>query len=104
MTLEELPIIEGYNNSLEDAWGRRIRYEASRDDSVKLISLGKDGVEGGEGDNRDVIAVFMSKDVDGNWQQELCDWVVDPFGRIPKPGDWDYHEKEHPEQPCTSGP
>ncbi len=56
--LSGLPPREGYNNSLEDYWGREIIYEYDSELNIKLISYGKDGKVGGVGDNADIIEKF----------------------------------------------
>ena len=81
--LDELPIIEKFGNDLEDGWGRRILYQFVQNNTVTLISYGKDGVPGGEGNDEDQVAVFIAKDADGRWQEELCDWIIDPYGHRP---------------------
>ena len=59
--LEELPLREGYDNSLMDGWGRPIGYRVEGD-RVILESLGRDGLPGGGGQDRDIRMVFKASD------------------------------------------
>ena len=77
--LKELPKIEGYDNRTTDAWGREILYIVNKDNTVTLISYGKDGIQGGVGDSADMIAIFATKNNNIQWEDELCNWVKDPF-------------------------
>jgi hypothetical protein len=53
----------------EDGWHRRITYEVDPSGMVTLISLGKDGVPGGSGDNADILFSFVSRRSDGSWSE-----------------------------------
>jgi len=44
-----------------------------------LRSLGPDKPVGGDGDNRDMIGVFASRDAQGRCQVEDCKWTRDPL-------------------------
>ncbi len=86
-TFDELPVIPGYNNEVNDAWGRPIQYLIDGSlQTVRLISYGRDGREGGVGEDTDMIGVFVTKDKDGKWQNELCEWVIDPYSGLGKNG------------------
>ena len=74
--LEDLPQINGIWQSTKDAWGRQVTLRDNHDGSVSLISLGKDGVPGGEGDDADMVGTFDPS------ADEYTDWQVDPFGRL----------------------
>ena len=52
--LSVLPARQGYINRTNDGWNRPLIYQSEKD-SFSLISLGKDGVAGGTGDNADMI-------------------------------------------------
>ena len=81
-TLDELPVIPGYSDRLTDGWEERILYRTNDDSSITLTSYGKDGRPGGEGLDADMVGIFMLKTPDGRWQEELCDWVTDPFSKF----------------------
>lgn len=38
----------------QDPWGRPYVYQATNNDSFELVTLGKDGQQGGDGDNADI--------------------------------------------------
>ena len=44
-SLEELPALEGRDNSTTDAWGRPIQYEVKEPSTVTLTSLGDGGTD-----------------------------------------------------------
>lgn len=57
MSEDEANMNEAYIESREeilDAWGNEIRFERMSNSKYDLISLGADGVEGGEADDRDL--------------------------------------------------
>ena len=57
-SLAELPQEENRDNAITDGWGRPIVY-ATNNDSVTLISLGKDGRPGGDaGEDVDIMREF----------------------------------------------
>jgi hypothetical protein len=78
-SLSDLPIMTGYDNSVTDEWGRVIAYEVSSSGLVTLTSLGRDGKIGGSGKDADMVATFLSHDVQGRWSDELVQWNHDPF-------------------------
>jgi Type II secretion system (T2SS), protein G len=57
-SLDNLPAWEDYDNGIMDGWGNRIIYEVTNGKSVRLTSLGRDGVAGGTGDDADVVVTF----------------------------------------------
>lgn len=77
--LEILPEIPGKSNRIKDAWGRKLIYIINHDNTITLISYGKDGIINGEGDNKDMIGIFYYKKKNGRWEDELCNWINDPF-------------------------
>ncbi len=81
-TFADLPAMPGYDTETVDAWGRPFDYSVDGTGIVTLRSLGADKQPGGDGDNRDMIAVFATRDAEGHWQNELGPWIQDPL----KPG------------------
>ncbi|MFZ2642307.1 MAG: type II secretion system protein GspG [Verrucomicrobiia bacterium] len=77
--LIETKEIEGYDNSIKDAWGRPIIYGVDTNGLVTLASLGKDNKPGGTGDGADMIGVYPSRQPSGRWSDELVGWIKDPF-------------------------
>ena len=78
-TLAELPAMPNYDTETTDAWNRPLDYSFDDSGIVTLRSLGADRRPGGDGDNRDMIGVFISRDATGNWHDELAEWKQDPF-------------------------
>ena len=79
-SIEQLPRIDGFANEVTDGWGRAILWQI-KDGEFTLISYGRDGMAGGDGEDADMIAVFRVKTEDGVWADEFCEWQIDPFGR-----------------------
>ena len=83
--LSDLPFIGGFSNRIKDGWGREIIFEIDYDDLaygdlVSLISYGKDGIEGGDRDDADIVGIFPVKNEDGQWLQGLmCKWIKSPI-------------------------
>ncbi len=83
--LSDLPTIGGFSNCIRDGWGREIIFEIDYDDLaygdlVSLISYGKDGIEGGDGKDVDIVGIFPVKNEDGQWLQGLmCKWIESPL-------------------------
>ena len=68
---------------LVDGWGNPIVYLVDpKSCTVTLISYGRDGKPGGQGENHDTEAVFSAKDKNGRWQDELCPWIKQPYWEI----------------------
>ncbi len=82
--LADLPELQGFDNSLTDAWGLPIRLNVAND-VVALVSLGRDGSLGGTGDDADQVGSFPARQPDGRWAPELVQWNHDPFSRTPSP-------------------
>jgi hypothetical protein len=76
-TVDELPEIQGFDDSVYDGWWRKITMtvDGSR---VTFTSLGRDNRPGGTGENADVIGTFDARREDGSWQDEFVEWVRDP--------------------------
>lgn len=65
MAEDEKNLNEAYIESREeimDAWGNEIQYERMGSNKYDLISLGADGVEGGEADDRDLHLLESQND------------------------------------------
>lgn len=77
--LSETKGIEGYKNSIKDAWGHPIIYSVDTNGIVTLASLGKDNKPGGMGDDADMVGVYPSRQQNGRWSDELVGWIKDPF-------------------------
>ena len=80
-SLNQLPTIEGYYNSITDGWGRPILWHIEGE-QVTLTSFGRDGRPGGFGEDADMVGVFRVKTSDGRWSEELCPWQIDPFASV----------------------
>jgi len=79
LTLAELPAMPDYDIKTTDAWKRPLDYSTDDFGVVTLRSLGADKRPGGDGDNRDMTGVFISRDAQGNWQKELAEWKQHPI-------------------------
>jgi hypothetical protein len=77
-TVDELPELQGFDNSVRDGWWRKITMSVDGN-RVTFTSLGRDNKPGGAGEDADMIAVFDARREDGTWQEELVEWVRDPF-------------------------
>ncbi len=71
---------------IKDAWGRKIIYQVNPDETVSLTSYGKDGNEGGDNDNADLVGIFPLKTKSGRWEGNYCKWLKYPLES--------YHNKE----------
>ena len=78
-SLSEIEEINGYDNSIKDAWGHPIIYNVDKDGLVTLTSLGRDNKPSGIGDNRDMVGIYPSRRPDGKWSDEMVEWSKDPF-------------------------
>ena len=56
-TFKELPVREGYVNRTDDGWGRPLIKNVDGD-GFSLTSLGRDGVEGGTGEDADIVRKY----------------------------------------------
>lgn len=73
------PMPTNYDSATTDAWGRPLDYSFDSSGVVTLRSLGADKVEGGDGDNRDMIGVFSTPDGQGGGQDQASSWTKDPL-------------------------
>jgi hypothetical protein len=83
-TLSETKEIQGYDNSINDAWGFPITYGVDTNGLVTLISFGKDNKPGGTGDNTDMVGAYPSRQPNGKWSDEFVEWTKDPFKELKK--------------------
>ncbi|MGE0267387.1 MAG: type II secretion system protein GspG [Candidatus Omnitrophota bacterium] len=70
-SLDLLPELHGTLNSTKDGWNREILFYVNDDYSVTFKSFGRDGVEGGEGENKDIVEKFELRDKEGKWKQHV---------------------------------
>ena len=77
--LSETKEIEGYDNSIKDAWGRPLIYSVDTNGLVTLGSLGKDNKPGGTGNDSDMVGIYSSRQPNGSWSDESMEWIKDPF-------------------------
>lgn len=78
-SLAELPPwLPNHDSKTTDAWKRPLDYSVDATGLVTLRSLGADQQPGGEGDNRDFVGVFSTRDSQGKWRNELDQWDQDP--------------------------
>ena len=80
-SLSVLPPRPGKDDSIADAWGREIMYEADSSGTVTLKSLGRDGIMGGSGEDVDIICAFDARDAQGHWSNPLGDWSYNSLKR-----------------------
>lgn len=64
--LSVLPIRQGYVNRTTDGWGRNLIYDVDNEGIISLISLGRDGKPGGEGDDADIGRYYRTRNKDGS--------------------------------------
>lgn len=57
-SLKVLPEIQGSENATTDGWQHEIRYEVDAASQIRLTSLGKDELPGGENDDADMVCAF----------------------------------------------
>lgn len=75
-SFDVLPIRNGYSNRIIDAWGRTLLLKIENDNIMSLVSYGKDGVPGGDGDDADIIISYWLKRPDGSlWIGDRL-WIV----------------------------
>lgn len=73
--LSLLPIRENHSNKTCDWWGRPLIYFIDKDKhTLTLTSLGRDGLRGGEGDNKDIYASYYYIKPDGTFWANQGDW------------------------------
>lgn len=80
-SLAALPVMEGYDSSVQDGWKRDIVFEASASGVVSFRSLGRDAAVGGSGEDADIVRSFPSRDALGKWSDEMVEWTEDTFKR-----------------------
>ena len=75
-SLSALPKRDGYMNRTTDGWGCPLIYSVSDDGVITLSSLGRDGVAGGTGDDRDDVRRFRTRNDDGTLNIDDDLWTV----------------------------
>ena len=70
-SLAELPKRDGYMNRTTDGWNRPLLYSVDDSGIITLSSLGRDGVSGGTGDDRDITRRFRTRNADGTLNLSL---------------------------------
>lgn len=60
-SLEVLPILENHINRTVDGWNRPLNYELTPNGLISLKSLGRDGLPGGNGEDKDIVAHCSGK-------------------------------------------
>jgi hypothetical protein len=75
-SFDVLPVRDGYVNRTTDGWGREIIMKIDNN-KITLMSLGKDGVPGGNGENTDVSKSYWLNKPDGALWIDDKDWIVD---------------------------
>lgn len=82
LNLSKIPERKGYDNSLKDGWGKSILYRINPDNSVTLVSYGKNKKVGGVGDNADIEISFNPRFLGSYYRiilgkSELAPFTVD---------------------------
>lgn len=67
LNLSVLPVRNGYMNRTADGWKRELIYTIDAGDGFSLGSLGRDGKNGGTGDNADICQQYRL--INGEVQQ-----------------------------------
>lgn len=80
-SLLSLSRMEGYDSSVQDGWKRDIVFEVSASGIVSSRSFGRDNAIGGSGDDADIVRSFPSHNDQGNWSDEMVEWVEDTSKR-----------------------
>jgi hypothetical protein len=70
--------MEGYDSSIRDGWRRSILFEVSSN-VITFRSFGRDGADGGGGDDADIVRSFPARDAHGKWSDEMVEWSRDTF-------------------------
>ncbi|MFZ1325460.1 MAG: type II secretion system protein GspG [Candidatus Contendobacter sp.] len=78
-SIDVLPIQKNHINRTVDGWQRPLNYELTPDGLISLKSLGRDGLQGGDGEDKDIIAHCSGKDEMGHiiasdalWTTKQC--------------------------------
>jgi len=76
-SLDVLPKRQGYANRVTDGWNRKLIYRVDEDGVISLTSLGRDGKQGGEGEDRDISKRRKTRNRDGTWMIDDESWLID---------------------------
>ena len=80
-SLAALPLMEGYDSSVQDGWKRDIVFEVSASGMVSFRSLGRDAAVGFSGEDGDIVRSFPARNAQGKWSDETVEWSEDTFKR-----------------------
>jgi hypothetical protein len=71
--------LDNCTNSKNDGWDRPLHYKIDKKNNIiTIISYGKDGIPGGEGDNADISDSYFTRKPDGSlWIGSDGMWIVD---------------------------
>ncbi|MES9834066.1 MAG: type II secretion system protein GspG [Candidatus Thiodiazotropha sp. DIVDIV] len=75
--LDELPVRKGYLNRTLDGWGRGLTMRFNSKNQMVLMSLGKDGVPGGKGEDSDIFQRYWLFKPDGSLWIDDENWIYD---------------------------
>ena len=75
-TLSQLPQRDEYINRTTDGWDRPLIYSVDDGGIITLLSLGRDGVAGGTGDDQDITRRFRTRNDDGTLNVDGELWTV----------------------------
>jgi hypothetical protein len=62
-------------NMTNDAWGRPIQYRINTNSTITLLSFGRDGKPGGQGEDADIAQTYRLKHRDGSLWVGSPGWV-----------------------------
>lgn len=65
-------------NQTTDGWGRELDYKISERGDLTLLSLGRDGMSGGEGDDADIRRSYRTRAGDGRGRSLIMEpyWIA----------------------------
>ena len=76
-SLDVLPKRDGYGNRTVDGWGRPLKYRVSPDGMITLTSLGRDGKQGGTGEDADLSKSYFAQKPDGSLWVGSDMWIME---------------------------
>jgi len=75
--VHELPKQPNSSNRILDAWGRPLIYRVSPDGTLVVGTLGKDGLPGGGGEDKDHFETYRYRDASGRFLASDELWIVE---------------------------
>ena len=75
-SLNVLPKRDGYGNRTADGWGRPLKHRVSPDGIITLTSQGRDGEQGGTGEDADLSKSYFAQKPDGSLWVGSDMWIV----------------------------